>query len=127
MITRNGGFESWATKDGTGLYYTSYNSLFRLDLNNLREERVDELKEIFFGRYWTVMGDGIYYLTREVANRCRIYRFDIKTRSTSLLLELAGAPVKYVPGLSISSDEKQIVISLINYNPGDISLVTDWR
>ena len=126
-ITRNGGFESWATKDGTGLYYTSYNSLFRLDLNNLREERVDELKEIFFGRYWTVMGDGIYYLTREVANRCRIYRFDIKTRSTSLLLELAGAPVKYVPGLSISSDEKQIVISLINYNPGDISLVTDWR
>lgn len=126
-MTFNSGFESWATADGKSLYLTHYNSIFKLDLGSKLEQRVEELKDIFFGRYWTVQGDGIYYLTREVGNRSRIHRFDTKTAARTLVMELAGAPSKFVPGLSISPDEKRLVISLLNYNPGDISLIKGWR
>jgi dipeptidyl aminopeptidase/acylaminoacyl peptidase len=126
-ITLNSGFESWATADGKSLYLTHYNSIFKLDLESKLEQRVEELKDIYFGRYWTVQGNGIYYLTREVGNRSRIHRFDTKTAARTVVMELAGAPSKFVPGLSISPDEKRLVISLLNYNPGDISLIRGWR
>jgi Tol biopolymer transport system component/DNA-binding winged helix-turn-helix (wHTH) protein len=126
-LTKNGGFESWASDDGTSLYYIKYNSLFKLDLTTLEEQKVEELKDVFFRRYWTLRGDGIFFLTREIGNRCRIQRFDVKSRTTSLVMELTGSPSKHVPGLSISPDGKRMAISLINYNPGDISLIKGWR
>lgn len=126
-MTTSSGFESWATVDGKALFFTNYNSIFRLDLESRDVQKVEELKDIFFGRYWTVRGDGIYYLTREVGNRSRIHRFDLKNRTTNLVMELAGAPSKFVPGLTISPDEKRVAISLLNYNPGDISLIRGWR
>jgi Tol biopolymer transport system component/DNA-binding winged helix-turn-helix (wHTH) protein len=126
-LTKHGGFESWASDDGTNLFFIKYNSLFKLDLTTFDEQKVEELKDVFLQRYWTLRGDSIFYLTREIGNRCRIQRFDLKTRTISQVLELIGSPSKFVPGLSVSPDGTRLAISLINYNPGDISLIRGWR
>jgi len=127
QVTRFGGRESWASSDGQQLYYTSYNAIWLKSLFTGDEGLIKELKGVFFGRYWTLRGRGIYYLTRETRNRCQIHRFDLTTRETKQIMEFSNTPTRYVPGFSISPDESRIAISLMSYNPGDISLIRGWN
>ncbi|NDD64227.1 MAG: hypothetical protein EBZ36_09655, partial [Acidobacteria bacterium] len=126
-VTRYGGRESWAASNGRDLFYTSYNSLWLKNLITNDELQISDLKGVLFGRYWTVQGTGVYYLTRETRSRCLIHRYDTQTRQTRVILELPNSPARFVPGFSISPDNSRIAISLISYNPGDISLIRGWN
>lgn len=127
MVTRYGGRESWAGPDGRTLYFSRFDHLWKLDLATSEEWRIDELKDHPVGRYWTVQGSGLYYLTREIGNKSRVHRLDLVTRQNSTVREFPSSPARFVPGLSISPDEGRVVISLITYQSSDISLLKGWR
>lgn len=127
LVTRNKGFESWATDDGTALLYSSYNTIYRLDLSRNFEQRILNLENVAFNRYWTLRGDGIYHLVRDLGGVSRVERFDLKTRTSRTVLSVSGVPDRYLPGLSISPDGRQIAISLIINPSNNISLIKGWN
>lgn len=127
QLTQRGGRESWESADGRLLFYTRIEFLWSKDLTTGVEQPITEMNNIPVGRYWTVTGSAIYFITRELGIKTRIHRFDLRSRQITTIMELAGSPARYVPGLSISADESRIAISLINYQTNDISLVTGWR
>jgi hypothetical protein len=98
-VARNKGFESWATDDGTALLYSSYNTIYRLDLSRNFEQRILNLENVAFNRYWTLNEK------RHLPSRSRIWVesqgssvSSLETRTSRTVLSVSGVPDRYLSG-----------------------------
>jgi hypothetical protein len=81
--------------------------------------------------YWTVVRDGIYYVSREpqadhsVVNRLKF--FDFEQRRTVSVGTLTGAIDDWVGGLTVSPDRKTMLYSHRTYQSSEVMLVDHFR
>lgn len=126
-VTIGRGRDPVETADGSILFHTRDNHLWQLDQRTGIEEPVRELADLPVGRNWSVSSQGIYFIPRSNEIRPGIHRLDLRTRQVTRLMELGGFPVRAVPGLSVTADEKLLAVSYISYRLGDIRLARGWR
>ncbi len=127
MMTRDGGWEAQESADGRTLFFTRRNHLWRHDLLTGAELELPELASVTIDRYWSVTPQSIYYVPRSFGVRPEIYRYDLQTGQVEKIMELGGFPASFVPGLSVTADERLIAVSYISYRMGDINQATGWN
>ncbi len=113
--------------DGGSLFYTRQNQLWRRDQRTGTEAPVRELAHLSIGRDWSISQRGIYFVPRTNDIRPVIHRYDLQTSRIEKIMELGGFPVRAVPGLSVTADERLIAVSYISYRMGDIKMASNWN
>lgn len=125
-VTIGKGRDPVETADGSSLFYTRDNQLWRRDQQTGLEEPVRELAAVQVGRNWCITPQSVYFIPRTSNIRPIVHRFDLRTRQVRKIMELGGFPVRSVPGLCVTPDEKRLAVSYFNYRIGDIKLATSW-
>lgn len=119
-ITYEGGMYARSSPDGRFLLYTRNEVLRRIDLASGNELPISELSRIKVKRHWSAAGDNIYYASIKSNRPSTIYRFNLKTRTTTELFPVEGVLPVMVPGISVSRDERRIAYTCINYKNSDL-------
>ncbi|MGA1367735.1 MAG: hypothetical protein ACO394_04355, partial [Blastocatellia bacterium] len=126
--------EALASADGQSLYFTNTNKkLLHLDLGTGKEVPVPELEDVEIGRYWDLTANAIYFVSERDKNLLRddrqpvIYRFDLASRKTSPVTTIEGILLEWLPGLSVTLDERMIAVSYLTTLLGDIQLVENSK
>lgn len=127
QVTSHGGVEPVLSTDGKWLYFKRDNFIFQKELPEGVESPVSGLEKIQIERYWDVSDTAIFYIPTSTTGKLGVYRLDLATRKSILVKDLSEMPIPWQLGLSISRDESQFAISLINQRLGDIMMVRGWR
>lgn len=134
QVTQGRASESLASADGQSLYFTNTNKkLLHLDLGTGKEVPVPELEDVEIGRYWDLTANAIYFVSERDKNLLRddrqpvIYRFDLASRKTSPVTTIEGILLEWLPGLSVTLDERMIAVSYLTTLLGDIQLVENSK
>jgi Tol biopolymer transport system component len=130
QVTQGEANESLASADGQSLYFTNTNKkLLHLDLETGKEAPVPGLEEVEIGRYWDLTTNAIYFVSDRDKNLLRddrqpvIYRFDLASRKISPITTIEGILPEWLPGLSVTPDERMIAVSYLTTIFGDIQLI----
>ena len=70
--------------------------------------------------YWTVFGDGIYYLSSDANGKGEIDFFSFATRQSRRIITLSGSGDAWFGGLTVSPDRRWIVFSQRQYSRSEI-------
>jgi Tol biopolymer transport system component/DNA-binding winged helix-turn-helix (wHTH) protein len=134
QVTQAEANESMASSDGQHLYFTSLNKkLLRLNLSTGKEEVVTGLEQVEIGRFWALTPNGIYFVSDRDKNIRRddpqpvICRYDLNSRKISPITLIEGILPEWLPGLSVTSDERMIAYSYLTTLGGDIQLIENWK
>lgn len=135
QVTEEEANEALASADGKYLYFTGKDDkrLHRRDLSTGREELIAELAEVEIGRFWDLTPNAIYFVSNLEKNVQRdqrlpvIYRFDLGRRKISPITTIEGVLPEWLPGLSVTPDERMIAVSYLTTLLGDIQLVENWK
>jgi Tol biopolymer transport system component len=123
QVTRNGGFASAESIDGTWLYFTRSEAgdagLFRKRLPDGEETEV--LPSVVFHNF-DVVADGIYFASAD-GGRIALRFHDFADGTTRTLAPL---PHGYV-GLSVSPDREWVLYTAGNPAASNLSLVENFR
>lgn len=119
-VTSEGGMYPRTSPDGKSLLYTRNELLRQIDLSSGSDLPISELSRVKVKRHWSVVGDNIYYAPIKSNRPSAIFRFNLKTRTTKELFQVDGVLAEMVPGISVSSDERRIAYSFINYRNSDL-------
>ncbi|HLM59870.1 MAG TPA: hypothetical protein VK308_03600, partial [Pyrinomonadaceae bacterium] len=123
-ITRNGGRESYAAPDGKSLYYSKGDGgLWRISLENGGgEQPIAALAEAAAWRYWTLSGNGIYFVRRSNYPPFKLMFYDIATDAAKEAATIEAAPIWVYPGLGASPDGKVIYFAQADQNASSIAI-----
>lgn len=124
QITRQGGRESYASPDGTQLYYSKGGSggLWRVSADGGDEQSVPELATAGYWRYWTLTPTGIYFVARSEQPPYKIMFYDFSINQTAEITATDTAPIWVYPGLGASADGKTILYTQSDQNASSINL-----
>jgi Tol biopolymer transport system component/predicted Ser/Thr protein kinase len=129
-VTRYGGFAAFESSDGELLYYSKGYDVPGLWVvpSKRGEERpvISDFKVGFWG-YWAVARRGIYFLAPLPSRQAGVnfYRFD--DRSIETIAVLPKEPPFGDSGFAVSSDERQVLYTQVDYSGSDIMLVEGFR
>lgn len=123
QVTTNSARDPLESSDGRFLYFTNTDRLWQKDLISGVESAVPELAEVEVGRHWDVTSRAIYYLQINSKGGSWINRFDLTTKRIRRVAEYPERPPEFVPGISVSPDEKKMAVSYVGYRGGDIIMV----
>lgn len=130
QVTRQGGEESWESFDGTRLIYSSGELLFEKNLRTGIEAPIQDLADQAVGRYWTVTPSGIFFISQRPGCWSLLQHYkpgQPGTERISVVGAFDGLPNRYLPGLTVSPDEKMIMISLRPPNVSELRTATNWE
>lgn len=127
QVTHSGGSEAVEADQGQLLIYTNEGYLWQKDLRTGVEMPIPELKDVPIGRYWDVVGSKIYFVAQTLGVDPFIKVLNLKSRQIKSVFPINGYLVRWLPGISISPDEKYVAVSFVNYRSGDVTLVRGWR
>jgi hypothetical protein len=125
QITKQGGFESFASPDGKVIFYSKGRGvagLWRVSVEGGEESPVPELSEAGYWRYWTVTQKGVYFVAQNPNPPYRIVFYDFSTWQTREIASAEKMPLWAFPGLSASADGKTILYAQRDQNAGSIML-----
>lgn len=125
QITRQGGFESFASPDGREIFYTKSRDkagIWKVPAEGGEETAVPELAEAGFWRYWTVATDGIYYAARSQSPPYAIRFYDFQTRQVTDLTTAQNQPIWTYPGLAASPGNKILLYAQSDQSVSNIML-----
>ncbi|MCY7348046.1 MAG: winged helix-turn-helix domain-containing protein [Pyrinomonadaceae bacterium] len=125
QITKNGGRESFASPDGTEIYYSKGDGvvgLWRVGADGGAETPIPELAEAAYWRYWTATRDGIYFVARAEQPPYKIKFYDFASRQLKEAAATDHSPIWVYPGLSASADGKTILYTQHDQNASSIML-----
>jgi Tol biopolymer transport system component len=129
QVTRQGGFDSYESADGTYLYYTKQREvagIWRLPLAGGEEELVPGTEVVKEHRAWMLADQGIYFaLSATEASLLRFYSF--ATGRVADVAVLQKKPVYGPPGLAVSPDGRSILYVQRDSSSSDIMLVENFR
>ena len=128
QLTRGGGQEAYESPDGKSIYYSRFGNagIWTLALQDGIEQAVPELATLFHRRYWTVTGRGIYFLSPEPSGRS-VRLLNLETRAIAHVVDIGSNLAHGSPGLSISSDGRQILFVQVERDGSDIMLVENFH
>src|SRR5215469_13563352 len=122
QVTSNGGQSSMESPDGKYLYFTKEKArgIWKMPVTEGAEVLVvPEFKSELPG-YWTVFGDGIYYLSSDANGKGEIDFFSFATRQSRRIITLSGSGDAWFGGLTVSPDRRWIVFSQRQYFSSEI-------
>jgi Tol biopolymer transport system component len=130
QLTRKGGFEAVEAPDGKTLYYSKdyTDGLWTVPSTGGEERPVPELAEAGYWRSWTMTPDGIYFVAHTGAAPPRPVKFfSFATRRVTQIGTVDRDPLRWVPGLAISSDGRWLLYAQIEQDTSSIMLVENFR
>lgn len=130
QVTRGGAFEAFESTDGRLLYYTKGRGpggIWQAPVEGGEEAPVPELSAAGYWRYWTVLSDGIYFLSKEADSAPLIKFFSFATRQVRPVATPEREPLIDLPGLSLSPDRRWILYAQTDQSVNDIMLVENFR
>ena len=130
QVTRQGGFEAFESPDGTLLYYTKGRGpggIWQVPVAGGEERQLPELLDAGYWRYWAVLDDGIYFVSRAASGRPALKFFSFATRRVTRLGVLERAPLHGPPGLTVSPDGRRILYAQTDQSISDLMLVENFR
>jgi hypothetical protein len=74
---------------------------------------------------WAVARDGIYFMRRDGSGRVTIARFNLATHEVTMVCELERP--SGMPGLSVSPDGRELLLSQSTILHGDIVVLENFR
>jgi hypothetical protein len=131
-VTQGEARETQASVDGKYLYFTGKDDkrLHRRDLSTGSEELIAELEAVEIGRFWDLTPNAIYFVSNLEKNdqgKPVIYRFDLRRRKITPITTIEGVLPEWLPGLSVTRDERMIAVSYLTTLLGDIQLIENWK
>jgi Tol biopolymer transport system component/DNA-binding winged helix-turn-helix (wHTH) protein len=126
-VTHNSGFESQESSDGTRLFFTRAKQLWIKDLRTGQESLFPLPTGVHLERDWRFVDQHLFYRSAIPATNGLIQRTDHVSQTVTPVLSLPGAPLRHVPGLSISPDLKWAAISYFRHRLGDLILLENWN
>ncbi len=130
QVTRGGGCEAWASRDGKLLYYTNHGwgTIWTLPVEGGPEKPVAELRQfdrIF--RSWGVVKQGIYFMSREDRPYQTVRFFSFSTRRVYPLLTFDREPIWNYPDLALTDDGRVLLTARLDQEVNDIMLIENFR
>lgn len=125
QITKQGGFESFASPDGKVIFYSKgrgITGLWRVSVEGDEESPVPELSEAGYWRYWTVTQKGVYFVAQNPNPPYPIMFYDFSTGQAKEIVSVEKTPLWVFPGLSVFADGKTILYAQRDQNAGNIML-----
>jgi Tol biopolymer transport system component/DNA-binding winged helix-turn-helix (wHTH) protein len=127
QMTINGGGEAVEADQGRLLIYVNDDFLWQKDLQTGREQPIPELKDVPIGRYWDVVGSKLYFVAQTYGVDPEIRVLNLRSRQIRSIFTINGYLARWVPGISISPDERFLAVSYVDHLSGDVTLVSEWR
>jgi Tol biopolymer transport system component/DNA-binding winged helix-turn-helix (wHTH) protein len=122
--------------DGSILYFTRADILWRRDLRSGKEEVLRALLDIPVTS-WRVTAGGVYFIARVAKTnrdpeadqfaRLQVERLDLKTGKIDFVKWLQGRSFRDMGGLSISPDERRMAFAFRRSFRGELGVVEGWR
>ncbi len=129
QITRDGGWESWAT--ATQVFFTKRRragGIWTVPLDGGPETVVPELAEVPGHRYWMATGRGIWFTTSPEGGQSELKFFDFASRAVTTARKLpALSPFPNPAGLAVSPDEKTVLFIQDDQSRSAIMLMDNFR
>jgi Tol biopolymer transport system component len=129
-ITKQGGFESAESKDGSVLYYTKERrvaGIWSVPTGGGEETRVFDLHKAGYWRYWTLHDEGIYFATAANPARPLVEFFNLATGKAREIATLEKPIMTGTAGLAVSPDGRWLLYTQIDLNGRDLMLVENFR
>jgi len=129
QVTRRGGYRARESPDGRFLYYTKLEApgVWRMPVEGGEEVQVSEFPEPRFSGYWTVVSDGMYFLSGTHGKQFEIRFLNFATGKLSRVASFPGTPDNWEGGFSVSPDRRSIIYSHVSYRRQEILLVENFR
>jgi len=125
QVTTHGGFDAFESSDGY-LYYgkgEEAGSVWRMPVGGGREEPVlEHALNYGYSRCWTVVSDGIYFLTTADPVHPSVSFFSFVTRQLKAIAPLPKMPKAFDATMSVSPDRRRLLVALQDTNDSDIML-----
>jgi Tol biopolymer transport system component/DNA-binding winged helix-turn-helix (wHTH) protein len=129
QITRDGGWESWATSKA--VFYTKkrrFGGIWSVPLDGGPETVVPELADVPGHRYWMATERGIWFTGAPETGRSELKFFDFATRTITTTRKLPALPPFPNPaGLAISPDEKTVLFIQEDQPKSEIMVLENFR
>ena len=130
QITRHGGMDAFESPDGKFLYFTKDRGpggIWRIPVDGGEEKPVPELANAGYWRYWAMGSHGLYFIAHESAPPYPLKVFDFSTGTVAQLAVMEKEPLWWVPGLSVSPDERSCLYSKLDASGSDIMMLDNFR
>ncbi len=127
QVTEDGGHQSFETSDGSLYYFRNVGDgeVWKMPESGGDPER---LLTGLDQKQWAVFDRGICFVADADQNPQTLSFYDFETGAITPFAELPEhTTVDGSPGLSVSPDGLQVVVSLTENQGGDIMLVEDFR
>ena len=126
QVTENGGREPVESNDGRQLFYVRDDNIWTKELPTGREKPLETLSGYKLDRYWSLINSTLYLLVPAGNGISQVLSLDLKTQQLRTIHEVSGSRAPYVSGLSISADERRMVVSLIDKSFANIAVIRNW-
>jgi Tol biopolymer transport system component/DNA-binding winged helix-turn-helix (wHTH) protein len=125
QVTTHGGFDAFESSDGY-LYYgkgEEAGSVWRMPVGGGREEPVlEHALNYGYSRCWAVVSDGIYFLAAADPVHPSVSFFSFATRQRTVIAPLPKMPKPFDATMSVSPDERRLLVALQDTKEADIML-----
>ena len=125
-VTVRSGREPFQSADGLRLYYIWDDQIWVKNLRDGSESRVEALAGYKIDRYWAIGRTDLYFLAPEDDGDSQLLALNLQSNQIRRVHEVSGSRVPYVSGLSVSVDDRWLVISLIDKSFSNISVASNW-
>ena len=130
QITRGGASEGFPSPDGKLIYYirVGWGAIWSVPTDGGVEKPVPELQRfdrIF--RSWGVVGQGIYFISREEGPRQTVRFFSFETRQVSPILTLDKEPIWDYPAVALSPDGRRLLTARLDLEVNDLMMVENFH
>jgi Tol biopolymer transport system component/DNA-binding winged helix-turn-helix (wHTH) protein len=130
QVTRHGGFEGFESANGQYFYYAKGRAMpgiWRVPVGGGEETLVIDHHQAGLWRYWAVTQKGIYFATAETPSHPLVEFFNFDTATITTIAKLNKPLFKTDPGLTVSPDEKSLLLVQIDQKGSDIMLMENFR
>jgi len=130
QLTKQGGFDNMESPDGKFLYYAKgrgLSGIWRVPTTGGEETLVLDLQHAGYWRQWSVVEQGIYFITADTPNRPLIQFFSFATGKASTVFALEKPLPGLGSGLSVSPDGRRLIWTQVDQPSTDLMLMENFR
>jgi Tol biopolymer transport system component/serine/threonine protein kinase len=130
QLTKQGGFDNMESPDGKFLYYAKgrgLSGIWRVPTTGGEETLVLDAQRAGYWRQWTVVEQGIYFVTADTPNRPLIQFFSFATGKARTVFALEKRLPGNFSGLSVSPDGRRLIWAQADQTSSDLMLMENFR
>jgi eukaryotic-like serine/threonine-protein kinase len=130
QVTKQGGFDNMESPDGKFLYYAKgrgLSGIWRVPTTGGEETLVLDMQRSGYWRQWTVVDQGIYFVTADTPKRPLIKFFSFATGKAPTVSALEKPLPGTTSGLSVSPDGRRLIWTQADQTSSDLMLMENFR